>query len=54
MKYPTEHQVLELFGPEWRLVLMESWKGQSFFLKIYYTITRRHLWRVIRNIEESS
>lgn len=53
-KYPYESQVIEEWGPDWRLLFMESWQRQPWYLKAYFTLTRRHLWRMVRGIEDSS
>lgn len=53
MKYPYESEVIENFGADWRLVFMEAWQDQSWYLKAWYTLTRRHLWRVVKGVEEA-
>lgn len=53
MKYPYESEVIEMLGPDWRLILMEAWHEEPWHVRVYYTLTRRHLWRVVRGVEEA-
>lgn len=54
MRVPNEAEVACLYGPDWRIVLMEAWFTQRFYFRWFYTLTGRGLWRIVRKIEESS
>lgn len=48
---PDEDTAVQWYGWDWRLVYIESWTAQPFWLKVYHTVTRRHVFRMIRKVE---
>lgn len=54
MNYPSEFMVRAIYGKDWRILFLEAWDRQSRLRKIYYTLTRRHVHRVIRRVERNS
>lgn len=53
-KYPNEAAVRAYLGPDWRLVMMDSWARLNLRQKAYWTLKGEGLWRVIRKIEEQA